>query len=507
MPPKLAKGVIDGFLRHWFEFDPSVHVRSGHDAKKIAAAVETVLVGADKTPVLVDTKDPGHLTLEAVRAAAPKPAPEHREAVETILSSRSSYNAVAALLRDEDLVEAALTAVQDAETFKHYLLPVAAARTAASNSDSKALATTGGSAADIIPPQDTFHRWGYFTEVNYEELRTITEALYPERPDLDWAIALWEIFEGTQKEVDAAFEKHCQRYQDEVPSSIKALEMGAWSLLADFKANRKKIQFYNKNTEVLKRILDRHADDKRIGKELMRNRVRQTKAKNIAEEGPDAPGLKDYKRNVAERGQGLDKAGVERVISQEEMRRLEKAKGNIKAAQELELLEQYERVIAELGAMEKLRALTEEEKTDLTTARRNIASAREMVAVPDDAIQVDVFETNTATGDFSKKSFYTKAEAPDHLAKPEDTATSAHPAVVASAAAAAANAQSSAQSSAPSSGALDPAVANHPLAKLAPFAIDHILKDSQQRSAEEMRAEAIRDYDQRVAAADASISK
>jgi hypothetical protein len=435
MPAANAKGLIESFLRSWFEFDPSVHVRSGHDAKTITAAVEQVLVG-DRT-VAVDTKDPGHLTLEAVRAAAPKPAAEHKEAYNTIVSSKQSYAAVAALLRDEDLVEAALTALDAGDAFRQYLFPVPV--------DSAARP-----AADIVPPQDTFHRWAYYTEVNYEEIRTITEALYPERPDLDWAIALWDTFEGTEKEVDNAFEKHCQRYQDEVPSAIKSLEFGSWSLLADFKENRKKIQFYNKNTEVLKRILDRHADDKRIGAELMRNRVRQSKAQNIATEGPDAPGLSQYRRNVSERGQDLSGKGVERVITPEEMRRLEKAKGSIKAAKELELLEQYEKVIEDLGEMEKLRPLTSNEARDLTLARENIEKAREMVSVPDDAIQVDIFTSNPTTGEFGKSHFYTKAVAPNQLPNSQD----------------------------------DPQSSNHPAAarlnNLAPYAVDHILNDAAQ---------------------------
>ncbi|NBQ43939.1 MAG: hypothetical protein EBU23_16115, partial [Mycobacteriaceae bacterium] len=235
-------------------------------------------------------------------------------------------SALLALLREPDVADAAAAALADEasrEAFLHYLGPVAA--------DSAARP-----AAEVVPPQDTFHRWAYYTEVNYEELRTVTEALYPERPDLDWAIALWDVFEGDAKAVDAAFDKHCQRYQDEVPSAIKALEFGGWSLLGDFKENRKKIQFYNSHTDILKRILDRHADDKRIGAELMRNRVRQAKAKNIAEAGPDAAGLVAYKRNQAEKGQALGSKGAEKVISPEEMRRLEKAGGSVKAAQELE---------------------------------------------------------------------------------------------------------------------------------------------------------------------------
>jgi hypothetical protein len=396
-PPATAKDIIGGFLRHWLEFDPSVHVRAGHDAATIAAAVERVRVGAGET-VAVDAKDPGHLTLAALRAPSPRPAAEHAKAVAAIRASPRGAAAVAALLRDEDLADAALAALAAPETFRHYLMPVAEGSAARP-------------AAEVVPPQDTFHRWAYYTEVNYEELRTVTEALYPERPDLDWALALWDVFEGTATEVDAAFEKHCQRYQDEVPSAIKALDFGSWSLLADFKENRKKIQFYNKNTEVLKRILDRHADDKRIGAELMRNRVRQAKARNIAEEGPDAPGLTQYRRTVAD-GKDLGGRGAEKVISAEEMRRLERARGSVKAARELELLEQHEATIKRLDELEALRPLTTEEARELAFANEDIVRAREMVAVPDDAIQVDVFTSDPATGAFGRSHFYTKAEGP-----------------------------------------------------------------------------------------------
>jgi hypothetical protein len=456
MPPALAKGVIGDFLAHWFVFDPSVHVRAAHDAKTVAAAVERVQVG--NALVAVDSKDPGHLTLEAVRAAAPEPAPEHRAAVDYILASPASFAAVAALLRDPDLPEAALAALEAPEAFRQYLLPVPPGSPARP-------------AADNVPPQDTFHRWSYYTEVNYEALRTISEALYPERPDLDWAIALWDVFEGPQPEVDAAFEAHCKRYQDEVPSSIRALEFGGWSLLADFGANREKLQFYNKHTEVLKRILDRHAEDKRIGAELMRNRVRQAKAKNIAEDGPDAAGLKAYRAEQAERGLGLGAKGVEKVIGQEEMRRLEKAGGSVKAAQELELLEQTERRIQELAELEELRRgagreLALDDRLELATARAELGRIREMVAVPDGVIQVDVFSTDPATGDFAKTHFYSKAEAPDHVAAARQEAglnrgPSDHPALA--------------------------AARPGELPAFAPFAVEHILRDARGPEDEEKK--------------------
>lgn len=477
VPASVAKEIIGGFLRHWFVFDPSVHVRSASNADAIKSAVASALVASGESRP-VDAADPSHLTLEAVLAAAVSPEPGHREALRVIKSSQHSLDAVSRLLRDEDLADAALAALAAPEAFRHYLFPVAAGDAARP-------------AAENVPPQDTFHRWNYFTEVNYEALRTITEALYPERSDLDWAIALWQTFEGTAKEVDTAFDKFCQRYQDEVPSSIKTLEFGSWSLLADFKENRKKVQFYNKHTEVLKRILDRHAEDKRIGAELMRNRVLQEKARNIREAGPDGPGLKEYRRNQARQGQDLGAQGVERVISPEEMKRLEKARGDVKAAKELELLEQTERRIEELKELKTLRekageSLSGEEQAEYERHLREIDRIHEMLAVPDDAIQVDVF-TNDG-GNMARSHFYTKAEAPEHLARDPAAAagTAAHPAVAASAAAAAL-ASAAAPAAAPSPDAL-PAYA--------PYAVEHILA-ADRRTPAAQRLEALQDAERR----------
>ena len=146
-------------------------------------------------------------------------------------------------------------------------------------------------------------------------------------------------------------------------------------------------------------------DDKKLGTELMRNRIRQKKAKNIAEDGPDSNGLAQY-RNII----GASIPGAEKVISNEEMLRLEKAKGNIKAAKELEYLEYLEEQEKKYETMEQSRPLTNEEKTEYDNIKQKLIAAHEMAEVPSDGIQVDVFVTNAETGDFKKSSFYTKSE-------------------------------------------------------------------------------------------------
>lgn len=387
-PSEKAKEVIDMFLKYWLAFDPSIHIRSGFNPESIKKVVKDI----NTHSIVVDSEDPSHLTVEELRRVLEPKTSKDKDVLNILLSTNQNLNASRNIIRDENMYDAIKYAIDNSELFKHYLLPV---RTIDTN---------------IIPPQDTFHRWNYYIEVNYEELRTVTETLYPEKSDLDWAIAIWTTFKGTDVELEEQFTNYCQKHSDELPSIVKALEMGKWSLLADFKENRKNVQFYNKHTEVLKKIIDRHTEDKKIGTELMRNRVRQVKAKNIAEQGPDAPGLKAYKATISGEGKDLTTKGVERVISPEDMKRLEKAQGNIKAAKELEVIDEYEKLIHGLEDIKNYRELTNEENDRYLRAKDYLLRAKEMINVPDDAIQVDVFTTDTKTGNFSKTHFYTKCD-------------------------------------------------------------------------------------------------
>jgi len=388
LPNTNAKDIIYTFLKTWLSFDPSIHIRNGFDETKVKEELNKI----GDQEIRVDTEDPNRLTLSSLYQKI-DPLPEDKHHVAKLLSKKYILNTATTVLRDEDLQDSIIYMLNNSDRFKQYLLPISKT-----------------SLLPYIPPQDTFHRWSYFTEVNYEELRTITETLYPEKADLDWAIAIWTTFKGTSGEVDEQFKEYCQKHHDELPSSLKALEIGHWSILGDFKENRKNIQFYNKNTDVIKRIIDRHTEDKKIGTELMRNRIRQEKAKNIAEYGPDAPGLKMYKNTIASDGKDLASKGVEKVISPEEMKRLEKTRGNIQAARELEVLEENEKIVKQFEELRTIRPLTEEEQDKYNKSAQVINKAKEMLNVPDDAIQVDVFTTDPTSGEFIKTHFYTKSE-------------------------------------------------------------------------------------------------
>jgi hypothetical protein len=381
VPPSLAKNMISQFIDTLFSYDPNVHVKSAKGKSQVDDTTN------------VDLVDPDRVTLEKLQKKATADLSDsndaNAEALSTIFASKLNYNAASAVLNNKSLLDAVQYMAQHPDHFDRHL--------------KNYLDDEVKTVINVIPPQDTFHRWGYYTEVNYEDLRKATEAIYFDKPDLDWALALLETFEGSQTDIDNKFEAYKSRYQDEMLTDIKLIEFGGWTLLGDFKENRKNMDFYNKNMGILKRIIDRHTEDKAIGKELMKNRVVKSKAKNIAEHGPDAPGLKDYKATM---GATMESFGAQKAISTEEMKRLEAARGNIKVAKELEYIDDLRKTVNEME--ERLDELTLNEKDMLEVKKKELVRAVELLEVPEDAIQVDVF-TNDGE-DLKKTSFYTKSD-------------------------------------------------------------------------------------------------
>ena len=392
MPAINAKKVIKNFLDNWFEFNPDAHVRKSYDEFKNRNIKEVPLegLGTFKT----DTVDPDRIPVDVLLANRPVFATsEDEKHFNSFTASSRAYNSIMYLLRNETAYNAMSQIIKSdrAEYFRRYLTPLTESSTRGT--------------LEHIPPQDTFHRWEFYNDVNYEELRTATEAIYPEKSLLEMALIVYDYNEGTADEVKARYDEYCNTHQNNVISDIKSMELGNWTLIASFKKNRDKVNYYNQKTEILKRIMDRNAQDKILGQDLMKKRVHNLKAKNIKEAGPNDPGLDNY---ISSNGP----ADTTRLVSNEEMLRLKRTNGDLKAARELKDLDNAKAELTILLNKKKQGKLTAEEEQELADSHKRYETAKEMIEVPDNAIQVDVFETDAATGTFTKSKFYTEAEAP-----------------------------------------------------------------------------------------------
>lgn len=217
-----------------------------------------------------------------------------------------------------------------------------------------------------IPPADVFHRWTYYTDSNYEEVRTAVQDLYCEKPDLEFAINPYDRFDSQE---DA--EKFVQKHKNEVIADVLTLSNGKWNLCGSFKKNRDRINFYNEKTAVIEEIFKQLEQDKKLGADLMRKRVKRKKKKNIEESGPDPEEFKQYKKNNPS---GFENMGAEDVVKEER----QDTKGD-----------------------DVIFKVHEE--------------------CPYDAVQVDVFDFKRGGQVVKKSEFFTEAEEPKPIAVSEDS--------------------------------------------------------------------------------------
>jgi hypothetical protein len=376
MPASNARDLVGKFLRGIFDYNPDAHVRGAHS--------EFVLneEGVNMEPI----------TIETLRQV-PQVDKEHDEVISHLKACPRAYNAVMHLLMNETSADAASVVLSEPDKFRRYLFP--------QGQDSPIRA-----AVEVIPSADIIHRLDYYTQVNHAALRVATETIYGVRPDLDQAFIIYDVFEGDN--CDEQFSKFYGAHAEDFMTSVVSVELNKWVILGAFEQNRKRIQFYNRNTAVLEQILERHARDKELGAELMKKRMTNAKADNIRRDGPDAKGLEAYKNA----GATLGSQGAQKALSTREMRNLARARGNTRDAKKYEAYQAAAEKIRILTEKAKLGALSAEDKKDLERAGDELARCEEMLKVPDGAIQVDVFTHDTEKGTMEKNHFYTEATGP-----------------------------------------------------------------------------------------------
>lgn len=414
--PKAKVGeLLTNFLDDWLRYDPTKHVQAAaaleekapaarkaglRDIHKAAEAEAEALREQARRALEADPVDKHRPRANAVAlydgdVDAVVPA-EHRELYDAVMAHRGAGAALRAMLTDPDYCDAAAAIISEPATraaFVNYLAPLA--------DDSPARA------ALTVVPDDTLHRWEFYEAVNYEELRHVVNAFYPEKPGLEQALYVFDFMQGTQKEAEEWFAKFTKRAPKDLVAEPKLAQTGAFTMLAPWKQNRAKVDFYNQETEIVRRILERMEEDRKIGEKLMKDRVLKTKAKNIAEAGPDAKGLADYKGQSGGKGK--------EALTTTERKRAAKAGGDMKLYKELEEVERLEERLGALEKAGKLGELSADDRRELVELRESHARSVEMLDVPPDAIQFDGL--TVANGKVQKKTIYTKAETEEEMAQ------------------------------------------------------------------------------------------
>lgn len=263
--------IIKEFLETIFQFNPDAHVRSAY--KPLPNDIDRDIIDTPAANL-------------AIKHLKKKDAKFREQMLEydriqkmTIMREKS-----------EDKIDKALISVRARKLVlpdQHYMN---ADYTNMSQEDKNLLRTV----SEMIPPIDTFYKHRLYLEENYDKLRESVLYLYCDKPDFDAAINPYAWHE-TREEAEAFQKKH----RSEVISDIIIADSGKWNLHAPFAKVRESIKYFNENTEVLEAIASKIEEDAHLGSDLMKNRVKIQKQKNIKEEGPDNEVFTNWKKSNA----------------------------------------------------------------------------------------------------------------------------------------------------------------------------------------------------------------
>lgn len=313
-----VKAVIKRFLCRHFEYNPDHHLRTAHLTDKGDTERDDALrkikevcdnSGVDSAMSVIEAKlngkpDVTYLYVRQMLLTATQTMSELARMIESSLP-HVSEDSQGILMKKWALIS------KCAGDLKKVAGPILAAETRA--------------ACTARPPIDIFHQFNRYLDNHFEQLRDVVEALYCEKPDIEFSIQ----YHKSHSTPEAAREYKIQ-HEAEFRTEVITVENNGVTLLGAFKENRERADFYNKNTEILKLMVSQLEADHKLGKDLMEKQIKKQKKKNIAEAGPDAPGLATYSKHA----NVVQELGARKVLNKEEMDKLAESAAECKRMEE-----------------------------------------------------------------------------------------------------------------------------------------------------------------------------
>ena len=362
---KVSREHVMKFLMQIFAYDPDRHVRGAHvdvngrafgnqreKLEELQRRVDTALSTAPK--------------ISERLAASPERATEYTRGaimssynliVDATASISSAIRSLSSGLTPEDclgiLAKHQLKLQEIAGDLSKLATPLSLADTAA--------------ALRVEPAAEVFLNLDRYIQNNYEELRVITEAVYPHPKDIDFSITLHSVHDSAESAAEFV-----DLHQSEFKLPIQTIASGGNTLCGPFKENRERIRFYNKHTKILEEMMKAHESGAKLAADFVRKTVSQAKKKNIEDVGADDPELAEYRK-----------------------------------------------LMSQAGSFGAKPALTAEERRELAEVTARAREIHDDLVVPDDAIQYKIFTPReTPEGELvglTENITYTQAEIPLHM--------------------------------------------------------------------------------------------
>jgi hypothetical protein len=368
--------IVWKFLKEVFNFNPDEHVRSSWYPVK-----------TDKGRDLIGTK-------------AAKLAVQHKNTVRHIKKDRDHYPEVADLPSVEKATE---------------------------------LGQIDNPVYEVIPSADYYHSFTSYMEDHYDELIKTVYTITGEKPDIDVAINVYDTFESETKATEFR-----DNHMEEVIAGIFNTPMNEWTILAPYKANRDKENFFNRETLELQGMLDSREDKSRLAKDMLQKRVKKRKDKSVKEHGPDSDKFKEWSKDTnsgrSNFGKEYDKCSESTPVGLSDTEQT--ATDMISKSRSAE----YDRISSmhtKTDIVDLQSTMTEKEwdeyqkrPVEINMPRSGIGTEQESFRVikndndecPDDAVEVGIIKLGGGGTKVHRDIFYTAAEAQGSNMSAEDKA-------------------------------------------------------------------------------------
>lgn len=180
---------------------------------------------------------------------------------------------------------------------------------------------------DLIPPGDFFYRFNVYVDKHYEQLLDATRDIYHEKPDFDASIYPYKYV--TPKEDPETHEmlsiaEQVKRFRHEhardIHFGINDVNMGNWTMIAPYKQNRDRIEYFGANMAIFDEMFKMKAAERTLAKDMMDKSVERKRRDIERVHGKKDP---EFDKNYGAIGsENLSKYGVDRINEEDEENKL-----------------------------------------------------------------------------------------------------------------------------------------------------------------------------------------
>lgn len=177
------------------------------------------------------------------------------------------------------------------EAYKKSSVQIVSTSTSATDPSSNAITTQKASTEDQLleydrmtthmPPQDLYYKFDQYRNNNFDALRLATRDIYPDKPDYEYALIIYNDFPSEEARND-----FINKHESDFTVSVRSCVQNRWTFQAAFRENMDKVQCGTTSTRILQEIIEAAESNQRLGRDMLQKRMQTKKRENEAENGP-----------------------------------------------------------------------------------------------------------------------------------------------------------------------------------------------------------------------------